>query len=65
MYTESIDSINENKSLFLFENNNNTFSINGNLLRNIFNIYSYSNTNENDKDKETLKKIKILKYLQN
>ena len=31
MYTESIDSINENKRIFLFENNK-TFSNNENLL---------------------------------
>ena len=63
MYTESIDSINENKSLFLLENNNNTFSINGNLFINLFNIYS--NSNENKEDKETLKKKNIQSYFIN
>lgn len=52
MFSERLDSINEIKNHFVFENNE-TFSINENFIRNLSNIYC--SLNEIEEDKETLK----------
>jgi len=59
MFSERIDSINENKNYFLFENNE-TFSSNEYFIRNLSNIYY--NLSEIEEDKETSKIKNIPSY---
>ena len=61
MFSERIDSINENKSIFLLENNE-TYSYNGNFFINLININNNLNIEEDNDPKDTSKNKFIPPY---
>ena len=59
MFSERIDSINENKTIFLLENNE-TYSCNRNYFINLININSNLNISDEDKDSKDTSKNKFI-----